>query len=333
MPSLRPEPDSAQHLLVPFASASAPECGTLLSSLALPQLSLLLAELTPLAEDAGDEQTFSPPHERALARVLGLAAADGQPFADGHLPWAAASSDQPGLPQAWFTPCHFRPGMDQVTLLPGEQIGLEDADARALFDALLPFCAEDGIRLEYASATRWRAFGEPLRDLRCASLDRVSGRSVGDWTPRARADTVTAASALITRLQSEAQMLFYTHAVNDRREAARLPIVNGFWVHGAGALAQPAHGTVPPTQPDGLRQAALRGDWRAWQQAWQALDAGAIAQALRRVRAGEPFTLTLCGERHAQQWVRQPRNLGQRLGHFIHTLRGTTSAGKHLEIL
>lgn len=321
MPLSRPEPDSAQHLLVPFASASAPECRAVLRDLALPNLKALLAALAPQPADSGDDQAFSTPHERALARLLGL------PTDDGRIPWAAAASEQPTQPQAWFTPCHFQVGMDQVTLLPGDQIGLDEADSRALFDALAPFCAEDGIALVFESATRWHAQGEPLRDLVCASLDRVSGRSVADWTPS------QGRSTLIARLQSEAQMLFYTHAVNDRREAARAYIVNGFWVHGAGALAQALTPQPPPTQPDSLRQAALRADWSAWRAAWQALDAGAIAQALQRVRGGEPFTLTLCGERSAQTWAPPPSGLGLKIGRLFNALRGASPAWKTLETL
>ena len=321
MPASRPESESSPHLLVPFASASAPECQALLHDLALPNLTALLAALAPQPVDGGDDQAFSTPHERALARWLGL------PTDDGRIPWAAVASDQPTQPQAWFTPSHFQVGMDQVTLLPGDQIGLMDTDSRALFDALAPFCAEDGIALVFESATRWRAVGEPLRDVVCASLDRVSGRSVADWTAS------KGASPLITRLQSEAQMLFYTHAVNDRREAARAYIVNGFWVHGAGALAHPLAHVTPPTQPDTLRQAALRADWPAWRAAWLALDAGAIAQALQRVRDGETLTLTLCGERSAQTWAPPPSGLGQKIGRLFNALRGAPPAWKTLETL
>lgn len=316
-----PASEHSQHLLIAFASASAPECRAVLRDLALPNLSALLAALAPQPADTGDDQAFSTPHERALARWLGL------PGDDGRIPWAAAASEQPTQPQAWFTPSHFQVGMDQVTLLPAEQIGLTEADSRALFDALAPFCTEDGIELVYKCATRWRAVGEPLRDLVCASLDRVSGRSVADWTPSQDRNP------LITRLQSEAQMLFYTHEVNDRREAAREHIVNGFWVHGAGALTQPIAHRAPPTQPDSLRQAALRADWAAWRAAWLALDAGVIAQALQRLRDGEPLTLTLCGERSAQTWTPPPSGLGQKIGRLFHALRGTPTAWKTLEAL
>jgi hypothetical protein len=327
MPAFHPATESAHHLLVPFATASAPECRALQSTLALPGLTALLAELTLEASETGDDQDLDAPHERALALALGLQTAGESRLAPGRMPWAALASEQPTQPQAWFTPSHFQVGMDQVTLLPGDRLALTDADARPLFDALAPFAAEDGIELQYESATRWRAIGEPLRELVCASLDRVSGRSVADWTPQ------KGSHPLITRLQSEAQMLFYTHPVNDRREAARLPIVNGFWVHGAGALAQAVANPLGPEQPDSLRQAALLGDWASWKSAWQALDSGPIAEMLARVRAGDPVTLTLCGERGWAQWALQPLGIGQRLARLVRSLGGTPPAWKHLNAL
>ena len=327
MPASHPAPESAHHLLVPFASASAPECRTLQSGLALPGLTALLAELTLVTSETDDDQDLDAPHERALALALGLQAAGETRLAPGRFPWAAMTSEQPLQPQAWFTPSHFQVGMDQVTLLPGDRLALDDTDARPLFDALAPLAAEDGIELIYESATRWRATGEPLRELVCASLDRASGRSVADWTP------AQGRHPLITRLQSEAQMLFYTHPVNDRREVERQPIVNGFWVHGAGALAQPLPRTSAPIQPDTLRQAALLGDWASWQRAWQALDSGAIAELLARARTGDLVTLTLCGERGWAQWALLPRSLGQRVTRAMQSLRGTPPAWKHLEIL
>jgi len=331
---LTPTPsESATHLLVPFASASDPACRAALPALTLPCLGELLALLSPTHEDSGDDHSLSPPHERARARAIGLLRADGQPFGDGRIPWTAAESTHPAQPQAWFTPCHFQVGMEQVTLLPGDQLGLDDEHARPLFDALAPYCAEDGITLTYTTATRWHAQGEPLRDLPCASLDRVAGRSVQAWMGEGL--TNTSGGQLLKRLQSEAQMLFYTHPVHDARTAARLHPVNGFWVSGAGALDQPVSLGEPPNMPDALRRAALQADWSAWQQAWAALDSGAIADLLARARRGEPVTLTLCGERVARSWTSAPRSgFGlARMMRMMQRLRGTPPAWKVLETL
>lgn len=332
MPAPSPASEPASHLLVPFASASDPAARAVLSQLQLPRLSALLAELTLVYTDTGGDHTLSPPHERALAQAMGLVRGDGCPFDDGQIPWAAAESPTPTEPQAWFTPCHFQVGMEQVSLLPGEQLNLSEEHARALFDALAPYCAEDGIALTYASATRWHAQGEPLRGIACASLDRVAGRSVEAWL--AESPTNPAGAQLLKRLQSEAQMLFYTHAVHDAREAARLHPVNGFWVSGAGALKAPPTLSPLPEMPDGLRHAALQADWSAWQTAWQALDANSIAAWRARARRGEPVTLTLCGERASQRWTNTtPRGALARMGHRIKNLMGTPPAWKVLESL
>lgn len=319
------------HLLIPFASASAPPCQTALKALRLPHLETLLGELVLAAHDAGDDHSLSLPHERALALTLGLTRADGSPCDDGQIPWAAAASTEPTTPQAWFSPCHFQIGTDHVSLLPGEQIGLTDEDARGLFDAFAPYCAEDGITLRFESATRWHASGEPLRGIACASLDRVSGRPVDGWMPASPANP--AGSQLLKRLQSEAQMLFYTHPVHDARTARGLLPVNGFWISGAGALEAPAPLRPAPTVPDTLRQAALRADWAAWAQDWDQLDATHIPALLERARRGEAVTLTLCGERGAQTWVNAPRGAAARLGRLFKNLLGTPPAWKSLEPL
>lgn len=313
------------HLLLPYAAASAPECQALLPQLVLPHLQALLVLLAEQPADRGDDHRLSPPHERARARALGL------PVNDGQIPWAAAQSETPGVPQAWFSLCHYQVGMDQVTLLPGAQLALEAAESRALFEAFAPLCAEDGITLRWDSPTEWHASGEPLRGLVCASLDRVSGRGVEAWLAESPAHP--AGARLLKRLQSEAQMLFYTHPAHDARTARGLLPVNGFWVHGAGALdGAPPAGDAPPV-PDTLRQAALRTDWAAWQAAWADLDRQPIAGLLAAARRGEPVTLTLCGERHARTWTSTPAGALARLGRLIQHLFGTPSVADTLKDL
>jgi hypothetical protein len=323
MPALPLE--SSRHLLVPFASASAAECRAVLPSLQLPNLQALLGALAPSHAEHGDEHSMSLPHERALARALGLDPGDGL------IPWAAVQSDAPTMAQAWFSPCHFQIGTDHITLLPGEQIGLDETVSRALMDALAPYCAEDGITLRFESTTRWHASGEALRGIACASLDRVSGRPVHHWMPPSPANP--AGHQLLKRLQSEAQMLFYTHPVHDARTAQGLLPVNGFWISGAGALDSATRLPAAPTMPDALRQAALRTDWPAWQQAWAQLDATGIKTLLDAARRGEPVSLTLCGERSAQTWVNAPQTLGARTGRLFKNLLGTAPAWKALEPL
>ncbi len=289
-------------LIVPFAATGDSPDAAGLGDLQLPQLQALLAGLQNDLSLGGDAYSASAPHELAHAHALGLLGdASAQ---DGLLPWAALASGTPHTPCAWVSPCHFQVGMEQVSLLPPERLSIGEATARALHAALAPLCAEDGVALHWVSAERWLAVGERLAGLRCASLDRVVGRSLDVWQPRAD-PAHQAQLAWLQRLQSEAQMLFYTHRANDAREAQRLPSLNGVWFSGVGALAAlPTVGA--PAICESLRQAALHGGRSEWQTAWAALDAGPLAELLQRQQAGESVALWLCGERWARRWVSAP---------------------------
>lgn len=293
--------DPAHHWLVPFAAL-----GGAIEPPALPALDALLAHLREAARDGDDGLSLSPPHERALARARGL------PPRDGALPWAALASDTPHAPQAWVHPVHLQVGMDQVMLQRAEQAGGLGADeSRALFAAFEPLCAEDGVELLFDEPTRWRARGERLRDLACASLDRVSGRSLAAWLPRGEP------ARWLQRLQSEAQMLFYTHRVNDAREAARRLPINGLWFSAPGALDAHTRLRPPPQVDDSLRAAALGGDLEAWRRAATALDHSLFAPLLDRARRGEPLALTLCGERAAVTLLAERPGLARRLARAV----------------
>lgn len=296
------------HLIIPFASTPSPGCQHTLveRQLAqqLPNLRALLAQLTAGPRDEGDEYQLSPPHERVLARHLGWSGADGA------LPWAAWRARQDGvdtLDLAWaeLTPLHWHMGAEHLTVLPPEALALTDDESKSLFDAVRGLFEEDGWALEWRGPTRWYAAHESLQDLPTASLDRVVGRNPDLWMtdhPQAR---------MIRRLQSEVQMLWYTHPINEAREAQRQLPVNSIWLSGCGPYQAPSG--EPPQMLTTLREPLFNEDWAAWAAAWQALDAGPLRQALDAARSGQAMSLTLCGERHAQTWHNAPRGWLARL--------------------
>ncbi len=302
------------HLLIPYAASASEGCQQTLARLALPHLTRLLARLAadPAHSSTAEETSFSAPHERALAQALGL------PAEDGRTPWAAwYRLQQLGLPTdgaawAFVTPCHWQVSTDHITLRDPEALGLTEESSRALLAIVSPWFTEDGITLHYDQPTRWLAQSPLLADLATASLDRVLLRDVRAWMPDA------AKARTLHRLHSEMQMLLYTHAFNDARSDSGLPVVNSFWVHGAGALPSGASlAAQAPEMPLALRDAALREDWRAWAAAWQALDAGPVADLLAQAERGTPVRLTLCGERSALSFHTAPRGLVQRIrGYF-----------------
>jgi len=95
--------------------------------------------------------------------------------------------------------------------------------------------------------------------------------------------------------------------VNEAREARGEPVVNSFWLSGCGR-AQAVDAAAEPSVDDTLRAPLLAGDWAAWAEAWQRLDAGAIARA-----DPDHAILTLCGERSAARFETRPQSLLQRL--------------------
>jgi hypothetical protein len=301
------------HLLIPYASSIDEGCAQVLRTMALPQLEKLLVRLAPMHTDAADEFTLSMPHERALARACGL------PCDDGRIPWAAWQVEQAGRAagdKAWasITPCHWTVATSHIVMNHPQHLHLDAAESRALLGAMQPYFEQDGIALEYDAPTLWLAQGELFRNLATASLDRVVGRAIDDWIPRAPE------ARTLRRLQQEMQMLLYTHPVNEERVRGGSLPVNSFWAFGTGALPAAHAGAPPPGLQitHCLRDAALLGDWRAWAAAWQQLDAKECARLVKAVDGGESVSLSLCGERNAQTWASRPGGtLWRRVGGLL----------------
>lgn len=324
------------HLLIPYAASHSEACQAALDTLQLPNLQKLLSRLTAQPMHSGDELSLSPPHERALAGLLGLPAMDGQ------IPWAALQAQKdPSLADfggawAFVTLCHWQADKQQVSMRQIPMHDLPPTESDTLLSAMRPFFAEDGITLHPDEAGRWLAHGEVFEGLATASPDRVLGRNLVAWMPDA------AQARGLIRLISEMQMLLYNHPVNDAREARGTLPVNAIWFSGSGSLPRtrdtPTHSPHTglstqrpdvPTVVNTLRDTALREDWSSWASAWQTLDATHIKDLREAQQRGESVQLTLCGERHAQCWLAQPQTLTQKMKHIF----GTNPIHNKLKVL
>jgi hypothetical protein len=294
---------NSRHLLIPFAGRGSPACRQALARLRLPGLEALLTRLTLVDEDMQDDTTLSPPHERALAKAMGITAADGC------IAWAAIEAQRIGLrtsDASWaaVTLCHWQVSLDKVVQSDPLALGISADESAALLAVAQPFFAEDSIALHASPAPgRWLACGALFDGLATASIDRATGGPVSHWLPP---------SPALRRLQNEMQMLLYTHRVNDERAQRGVALINSFWLSGTGRLpAAVALDAAAPTVADALRAPALRGDGAAWAAAWQALDRGAVAELLADAERGVAVSLTLCGDRGARRFEARPRGLGQ----------------------
>ena len=231
-------PAPTQHWVIAGASSQSEPCLQTLGTMPeLPHLRALLNTLDEVDRVTGDEYALNMPHERLLARAWGW------PEADGLVPWSAWWAAQDGVTlaggQAWalLSPGHWLMGRDHLTLLDPATLGLSDDESRALMEVVRPLFEEDGWKLQWGTAQRWYAAHPSLEGLPTASLDRVIGRNPDLWLtdhPQAR---------MVRRLQSEVQMLLYTHPLNEAREGAGLATVNSFWLSGCG---QPPANTALP---------------------------------------------------------------------------------------
>lgn len=299
-----PSPVPSPHLVVPHASAMSPAAEAALKALRLPALEALLARAEVVERDVGDEYSRTPPHERALARLLGWQGEDGRWPLAAH--WAAADglAVDPTCRDGWalVTPVHWHVGSDQIALLDPATLNLLENESRALFDAVRPSFEAEGWQAHWGAPLRWYVRHASLAGLETASLDRAIGRNLDLWISN------DLAARPMRRLQVEAQMVWHEHPVNEAREQRRELPVNSIWFSGSGA---PQPGALPPDTrfDERLRAPLLAGDWPAWVDAWAALDAGPIAELLAAAGRGEAPRLTLCGERHAHSWQPQPRGL------------------------
>lgn len=279
------------HLLIPLPATPDGAPPTL-----PPALLRLLGHMAPTTRLDTPEEGPALPHELVVARHNGL---NDEP---GHTPWAAFETGTVGTPCAWIKPCHWQVGAQYVALADPESLALDTASSEALMRAAAPYFAEDGITLHPALPGAWLATGEVFRDLCTWSLERATGRPI---TPE-MLQASTGHHPGLRRLQSEMQMLFYTHPINDERQARGQLPVNAFWVTGAGALAQ-AHAPRP-----GLRVDSRLAVSDA-QTAWAAIDADIATHWLPRAQAGQGLQLTLSGDRAAQTFNTQPPSLWRRL--------------------
>lgn len=318
------------RLIVPYARCTAEASHQAFAQLALPNLLQLSRLLCAGTRTTRDDDHPSMPHEWALGIALGWPndhSMERQPA----LPWAAwdalrtLGTESRDHAWAWISPCHWQVGSSHISMGDPTALVLDETESRSLLEILRPFFKDDGIELVALRPDRWLARGEVFRELQAASLDRVIGRPIDTWMPSGPS------ANQLRRLQTETQMLLYTHPFSDARQRRGAAAINSFWISGCGAL--PPGWQEPAEMPqvlDDLRGPALAGDWHAWSAAWERLDAGPIARCLSAARQGAEIELTLCSEQSSQSW-HGPRD--GMLSRWVGRLQGTRSFKQALELL
>lgn len=305
-----------RHLIIPGALLPLPDDQPRPALPPLPHLAALLRQLQPAGDIECDDEGPSDPAELATALALGL------PAEPGRIPWAAIESGIVGTPCAWIVPCHWQLGMDHVLLTDPVHLHLGEEPSRALLASVAPLLNEDGIEVTYQMPNAWLAKGEVFRELSSWSIARAVGHRL---TPALLASTPIASdAALLRRLQSELQMVFYTHPVNEAREQARQLPINALWITGAGMLSEPVAHRPELVIDNRLIMAEQEAAGSSQEQAiashhkaWEALDADSGKQLLDAFKAGHEVRLILCGPRRALAFAPSPRGLIARISRLF----------------
>ena len=135
-------------------------------------------------------------------------------------------------------PVHLRPDRDRLVLFAGPDLAPDRAEADALVNLFNQHLGEEGLRLEAPTPARWYLLTERPPELVTQPLAAVLGRPIAGQLPRGTEARRWA------RLLNEVQMLFHHSEVNQRREAAGIPTLNGLWLWGGGWSLPPPSGQV-----------------------------------------------------------------------------------------
>jgi hypothetical protein len=155
-------------------------------------------------------------------------------------------------------PLHATLGLADLTPLDPSQLQLNDDDSRALCEACDTHLREDGVRLEFVSASEWRVIASREIKVLTERPDWIIGESMRPNLPRGDD------ARLVERWMNELQMLLFNHPVNAARAERRLPPVNVVWLWGFDGLSSATNEAM-----DGRMLRAVReGDVAAWQRAW-----------------------------------------------------------------
>jgi hypothetical protein len=275
--------------------------------IATPALDALVSPWRELRRLELGESAWDWPVHLEYAMALGLQADEGG------TPWAAHATGTFGTPCAWIEPCHVKVGINDMLMLPQAALRLSDEESRAHMALMQPYFEEDGMNLRFVSATRWLATGEVFRDFVSAPLSLVEDRDLDGYSPDADNDD---AGVKLRRLQGEMQMLLYTHALSDARNAQGLLPVNSFWVSGAGVMDAPVAHRSELRFDERLLEAARAGNRDAYAQAWAQVERDVLAHA----QAGH-LTLTLGGRQRAITWEQSKPGFLHKISALLGTLR------------
>lgn len=177
------------------------------------------------------------PHEQAaIFERFGF----GAPYP--HAPMMAVADGVPAGADAWMfaEPVHLDAGLNGMALFPSDYLDVMPAEAEALIPTLNAHFAADNISFHLGRDGRWYVRHPAGETPVTHSVESARAGMAAKLLPQSSGKLNWSA------IQNDAQMVLYHHPVNEAREAAGKPTINGIWFWGGGTMPE------SPPRPRGV---------------------------------------------------------------------------------
>ena len=185
-------------------------------------------------------QTGRENYPAELAHLLGLDPA----ISSAQLCALADGLYQPGEHILRADPVHFQADLDNARLFGGERMKIGEDEAQALVDAFNQHFADDDLQLCYRHPTRWYLKSSRPLAVNTVAIHDALSRNVQAFLPGGDDELFW------RKILNEAQMLFFSHPVNEQRTARGEPAINSLWLWGEGRDIDAARDAATPSTVD-----------------------------------------------------------------------------------
>lgn len=127
-------------------------------------------------------------------------------------------------------PVHLQADMDRAVLSSALDLNINNSESIALCEMLNKHFYQDKLIFLAISNDQWIVESENKINLETTSLIEATGRNINYLLPEGED------SSFWKKNLTEAQMLMYTHDVNDTRESFGSLSINSLWFHGSGEI-------------------------------------------------------------------------------------------------
>ncbi len=143
--------------------------------------------------------------------------------------------DRAGLPSCLYRadPVHLKADRDRVVMFGNRHLNVTLDEAQQLAQEFNQLFGDDGVELITPTATHWYLAIDQRPQISTTELSRTIGQDIHPLLPKGEHGLYW------HRLLNEAQMLFHSSGVNQRREAQGLETINSVWLWGGGQLPEP----------------------------------------------------------------------------------------------